>query len=138
MPITAAQTPELFWLTAVTVLTAVLWVPYVLNRILEHGLWAPLRSPPSEIPPRAAWAVRMVGAHQNAVENLVIFASLVLVAVIAHRTSAATAQAAMAYFIARLVHFVVYTAGIPLLRTLAFAAGWIASLTIALAIFGLS
>ncbi len=136
MAITASQTPELFWLAAVTALTGVLWVPYVLNRILEHGLWAPLRSPPSEIPPRAIWAVRMSAAHQNATENLVIFASLVLVAVIAHRTSAATALAAMTYFFARLVHFVVYTAGIPVLRTLAFGIGWVACIKIALAIFG--
>jgi uncharacterized MAPEG superfamily protein len=137
MTITASQTPELFWLAAVTVLTAVLWVPYVLNRILEHGLWAPLRRAPAEIPPRAVWAVRMASAHQNAVENLVIFAAFVLVAVIAHRTSAVTAQAAMTYFFARLVHFVVYTAGIPVLRTLAFAVGWLACLRIALVIFGI-
>jgi uncharacterized MAPEG superfamily protein len=137
MSVTASQAPELFWLTAVTVLTAILWVPYVLNRLLEYGLVAPLLSPPSAIPPRAAWAVRMTAAHTNAVENLVVFAVLVLVAVIAHRTSAATATAAMVYFIARLVHFVVYTAGIPVLRTLAFAAGWVACAMIALAIFGL-
>jgi uncharacterized MAPEG superfamily protein len=137
MTFTASQSPELFWLAAATALTGLLWVPYVLNRILEHGLWKPLRQAPSELPPRAIWAVRMAAAHQNAVENLVIFAAFVLVAVIAHRTNAATAQAAMAYFIARLVHAVVYTAGIPVLRTLAFTAGWIACLTIALAIFGL-
>ncbi|MBL6854596.1 MAG: MAPEG family protein, partial [Alphaproteobacteria bacterium] len=57
-------------------------------------------------------------------------------AVIAHRTNAATAQATMTYFIARVVHFIVYTAGIPVLRTLAFAVGWVACLRIALAIFG--
>jgi uncharacterized MAPEG superfamily protein len=136
MSVTASQSPELFWLAAVTTLTAVLWVPYVLNRILENGLWAPLRRAPAEIPQRALWAIRMAAAHQNAVENLVIFAAFVLVAVVAHRTNAMTAQAAMVYFIARVVHFIVYTAGIPVLRTLAFAAGWIACLTIALAIFG--
>ena len=136
MPITASQTPELFWLTATVALTGLLWVPYVLNRILEHGLWNPLRSAPAELPPRAVWAVRMVAAHQNAVENLVIFAALVLTLVIAHRTTAATAVAAMTYFFARLVHFIVYSAGIPVLRTLAFGVGWVACLKIALAIFG--
>src|SRR5215471_2164026 len=99
MSVTASQSPELFWLAAAAALTAVLWVPYVLNRILENGLWAPLRRAPAEIPSRAIWAVRMAAAHQNAVENLVIFAAFVLIAVIAHRTSAATAQAAMTYFI---------------------------------------
>jgi len=135
MAITASQTPELFWLTAAAALTGILWLPYVLNRLLEVGLWNALRNAPGA--PASAWAARMLAAHRNAVENLVLFVPLVLVAVFAHRTNATTALAAMTYFFARLVHFVVYSAGIPVLRTLAFAVGWVACLRIALAIFGL-
>jgi len=36
----------------------------------------------------------------------------------------------MTYFFARLVHFVVYTLGIPVARTLAFTAGWLAQLVL--------
>ncbi len=39
------------------------------------------------------------------------------------------------YFFARLLHFAVYTVGVPVVRTLAFVAGFIAQVTIALAIF---
>lgn len=136
MPANTGLPPELFWLTAATALTAVLWVPYILNRIIERGLWGALSNPPGTAVPSAAWANRMISAHRNAVENLVVFAPLVLVAVIAHRTGSATAQAVITYFLARLVHAVVYTAGIPVLRTLAFAVGWFACLRIALVIFG--
>lgn len=135
MTITAAQTPELFWLTATVALTGILWLPYVLNRLLVVGLWPALRDAPT--PPASPWAARMIAAHRNAVENLVLFAPLVLVAVYAHRTSATTALAAMTYFFARLVHFIVYSAGIPVLRTLAFGIAWVACLKIALAIFGM-
>ncbi len=87
----------------------------------------------------AVWAVRMIAAHRNAVENLVLFAPLVLVAVYAHRTNATTALAAMTYFFARLVHFIAYSAGIPVLRTLGLrrVGFWVACLSIALAIFGI-
>ena len=135
MTITASQTPELFWLTATVALTAILWLPYVLNRLLEVGIWNALRNAPAA--PASPWAARMLAAHRNAVENLVLFAPLVLVAVYAHRTNATTAVAAMTYFFARLVHFIVYSAGIPVLRTLAFGVGWVACLKIALAIFGI-
>jgi hypothetical protein len=70
--------PELFWLAATAVMTALLWLPYVANRFRELGPpgweWFPLPDPP----PRARWADRAARAHANAVENLVVFARLVL------------------------------------------------------------
>jgi uncharacterized MAPEG superfamily protein len=126
--------PELFWLTVAALLTGLMWLPYVLNRIMEYGPWPAMGNPDPGRPTKAAWAVRMAAAHRNAVENLVIFAPLVLVAVIAQRTGPMTAAAAGIYVIARLIHFVVYAAGIPVLRTLAFAAGFASCAAIAIAI----
>lgn len=128
--------PELFWLTATAVLTALFWVPYVLNRMVENGLWGALRNPEPDARPRARWAERMMCAHTNAVENLVIFAPLVLVAELSGHTGAVTAAAAAIYFAARAAHYVIYVAGVPVLRTLAFAAGFGAQIALALAIFG--
>ena len=34
------------------------------------------------------------------------------------------------YFFARLIHFLVYAAGVPVVRTLAFTAGWLAQIAI--------
>jgi len=129
--------PEIFWLAASAVLTGVFWAPYVLNRIFEHGLWAALRNPNPDDAPKAAWARRMMAAHDNAVENLAVYAPLALAAVVSGHTSAVTAAAAATYFFARLAHVVIYTAGIPVLRTLAFAVGWGACVALALAVFGL-
>jgi uncharacterized MAPEG superfamily protein len=42
----------------------------------------------------------------------------------------ATKAAVVVYFFARLAHFVVYAAGIPAARTLAFTAGWLAQIVI--------
>ena len=36
----------------------------------------------------------------------------------------------MVYFFARLLHFAVYSAGIPAARTLTFTAGWLAQIAI--------
>jgi uncharacterized MAPEG superfamily protein len=60
-----------------------------------------------------------------AVENLVLFAALVLVAHAADISNATTVLVCKVYFWARLVHFVAYTIGIPWVRTLAFVIGWL-------------
>jgi uncharacterized MAPEG superfamily protein len=51
--------------------------------------------------------------------------------------TAATAFACVLYFWARLAHIVVYTLGIPVLRTLSFAAGFVAQVLLVPAIFKL-
>jgi uncharacterized MAPEG superfamily protein len=65
----------------------------------------------------------MKQAHANAIENLVVFATLVLVAHIAGVNNEATAIACAVYFWARVVHFVVFGFGIPWIRTLSFVIG---------------
>ena len=69
---------ELKWLVYTVVLTAVLWLPYVLNRIIVQGLIPAMGYPNANTPPHSAWAERAMKAHSNAVENLVLFAPLVL------------------------------------------------------------
>src|SRR3546814_10941603 len=69
---------ELFYLTWVTILTGILWIPYILDRFARWGI-ADTVGYPSNAKPQSPWAARMMNAHANAVENLVIFAALVLV-----------------------------------------------------------
>jgi len=76
-----------------------------------------------------------MAAHVNAVENLIIFAPLVLTARALSITTAVTGFAGALYFWSRLVHVVVYTLGIPVLRTLSFAGGFVAQVLLVLAIF---
>ena len=117
------MTSELMSLTWVTALTAVMWIPYILNMIAVRGIVDAVGYP-EDPKPMAAWAQRMKAAHYNAVENLVIFAALVLIANAAGISNETTVLACQIYFWARLVHLLVYTFAIPWGRTLAFAVAW--------------
>jgi len=117
----AHELTSLVWVTA---LTAVMWVPYVLNTVMVRGLSAAVGYPDGP-KPLAAWATRMKAAHYNAVENLVIFAVLVLVANAAGVSNETTVLACNVYFWTRVVHFLSYSFAIPWVRTLAFVAGWL-------------
>ena len=119
------MTPELTSLTWVAALSAVIWVPYVLNVIMVRGLVDAVGYP-EDPKPMAPWATRMKAAHYNAVENMVLFATLVLVAHAAGISNQTTVLVCEVYFWARLVHLVAYTLGIPWIRTLAFVTGWVA------------
>lgn len=121
---------ELLYLTYVTALTGLLWVPYILDRLAAWGLTDTVGYPDNP-KPQSPWAQRLKKAHANAVENLVVFAALVLAAQAAGVTSAAVATAAVVYFWARVVHALVYALGIPWLRTLAFAVGFVCQAVVA-------
>ncbi len=114
---------ELTYLTWVTALTAVLWMPYILNMIAVRGLLDAVGYPENP-PPMAPWAERMKAAHANAVENLVVFAALVLVADAAGVSNGMTVMACQAYFWLRLLHVVAYTFAVPWVRTLTFVGGF--------------
>lgn len=118
-------------LTWVTTLTAVLWIPYILNMIAVRGLTDAVGYPENP-KPLSGWAAKMKAAHANAVENLVVFAALVLIANAAGISNDTTVLACTVYFWARLVHVLSYTFAIPWVRTLAFAAGWACQMLLAI------
>lgn len=120
---------ELKYLVFVTVFTALMWIPYILNTIMVRGLVDAVGYPENP-KPLAPWARRMKAAHYNAIENLAVFATLVLVAHVAGVKGEATALACMIYFWARIVHALAYTFAIAWVRTLAFAAGFGCQLTL--------
>ena len=122
--------PELTYLALVSALTGLMWIPYVLDRLAAWGISDTVGYPESP-KPQAPWARRMKAAHANAVENLVVFAALVLAASIAGISNGATAFAAALYFWSRLVHVFAYTFAVPWVRTLAFAGGFVAQATFA-------
>lgn len=121
---------ELLYLVWATVLTGLLWVPYIIDRSLVSGL-ADAVGYPENPKPQSPWAQRLKKAHANAVENLVLFAALVLAAHALEVSNGATAAAAAVYFWARLAHAVVYTFAVPWLRTLSFTVAWVALAVIA-------
>lgn len=125
---------ELFYLAAAAVFTALLWIPYVLDRFAVWGINDTVGYPDNP-KPLAPWAERLKKAHANAVENLVVFATLVLVASALGISGGALASAAMLYFWSRVVHALAYTLKVPWLRTLGFTGGFIAQVWVAALIF---
>ncbi len=107
-----------------------MWIPYILDRVAVRGLTDAVGYPENP-KPQSPWAQRLMKAHANAVENLVVFAALVLAAQILGLTGGAIATAAVVYFWARVVHALAYTFAVPWVRTLAFTVGFLAQAVVA-------
>ena len=128
---------ELYWLTLTAAMTGLLWVPYILDRIMVRGPIGATANPSPNDKPQSAWAVRMMAAHVNTVENLVVFAPLVL--------DRAGAQHPYRNDGVRLRAVLLVPARPcgdlhrrhPGGAHVAFAGGWIAQITLVLAIFGM-
>jgi uncharacterized MAPEG superfamily protein len=128
--------PELQAVAMSAMLTGVLWIPLIVNRLIEMGPWKALKNPEPDVRPHANWAYRLASAHRNAIENLVVFAPLAIMVHMLGLNNPLTATAASIFFMSRVAHAVIYTFGIPLLRTIAFAIGFGAQVVMALRIFG--
>jgi uncharacterized MAPEG superfamily protein len=118
---------SLVWIST---FTALLWVPYVLNRMAVAGIGATVGYP-ADPPALSPWARRLRAAHANAVENLVVFAALILAAQLLGISNAVTAVAATLYLWSRVAHAVAYTFAISWVRTLAFVGGFVAQMLVA-------
>lgn len=128
---------SLQWLAAAAFMTALFWMPYVLERMAALGVIGALKpvEPEDELK-QALWARRAKRAHYNGVENLVVFATLVLVAQAMGKADAAQVLlASQIYFWARLVHFPALTLGIAGVRTAAYLTSFAAQLMVAIEIF---
>lgn len=121
---------ELFYLALVTAFTGILWVPYILDRVMVRGLIVSVGYPENP-KPQSPWAQRLMKAHNNAVENLVVFAALVLIAQDLGISNTAIATSSMVYFWARVVHAVSYTFAIAWVRTLSFTVGFLSQACVA-------
>ena len=131
------MTKELMWLTLTIILTGLMWVPYIVDRAMVRGLRGCFANPSRHDKPQSAWAQRLYFAHTNAVENLIIFAPLVLILAQIDYSTKWTVYASAVYFWSRVAHLIVYTLGLPVFRTLAFTVGFLAQAVLALAIFKL-
>ena len=108
--------PELMLLVWATLLTVVQAVVAVQGAMMQVGLPA-LAGNREGMPEITGWGGRAARAHRNMIENLVLFAALVLVAVAAGKTNDMTLLGAQIFFWARLAYALVYIAGIAWLRT---------------------
>jgi len=127
---------EIYWLVLTCLMTSLFWVPYIINRIIEHGPLPAIWNPFPNSGAKRAWAQRMILAHDNAVENLVIFAPLVILIEVLDINSETSALATMIYFYARLGHFVVMSFAVSVLRIVFFMLGFAAQFALGLQILG--
>jgi uncharacterized MAPEG superfamily protein len=119
------MTPDLRYLAYTAMLTAALWIPYIVAQVMTNGPLKPANYLDPTPRPLPAWGKRADRVFMNAVESFAPFAALVLVAQAAGKADAMTAIWATAFFYLRLAHAVVYFLGIPYLRTLIFTAGFV-------------
>ena len=125
-----------YYLTLSAGLTVLLWVPYILARMFVWGIPTflsnyPTGYPASE-PTPPLWAERAKRAHLNMVETLPAFIAVVFVAGQLAGDAAGTSIGSWAqlFFFARVLHAVVYTLGVPYLRTPVYLVSWFAILAI--------
>jgi len=112
--------PELMllvWAALLTIVQAVVAAQGAFNQVGLHVL-AGNREGMPEI---KGWGGRAARAHRNMLENLVLFAVLVIAAVLADKTNDRTLMGAQIFFWARVAYAVIYVAGIPWLRTAVWA-----------------
>ena len=124
---------ELFYLLLASVLTGVLWIPVVIGYVVTRGPLTPATYKVASTVPLPPWVNRANRAHLNAVENLVPFAAVVLIAQVVGVSTALTATCAAVYFYARLAHALIHISGFGrfMARTAAFTVAWLAFMTFA-------
>ena len=124
------MSPDLYFLLMSTILCFVQMLIAATGANTQVGLPA-LAGNREGLPDIVGWPGRARRAHLNMIENLVLFAALVLIAAVAGKANATTAMGAMIFFWARLAYALIYLIGIPWLRTLAWLIGVIGMAMIA-------
>ena len=117
---------ELKYLALTALLTAALWIPYIVGQVMTNGFLSGENYVDPTPRPVPLWAQRANRAHLNAVEAFAPFAALVLIAHVAGKESAMTGFWTIAFFWLRLIHAGVYWLAVPFVRTLVFTLGFVA------------
>jgi len=115
--------PELMLLAWAVALTLVQMLVAASGSASQVGVM-PLFGNRDGLPAPTGWAGRAQRAHRNMLENLVLFAALVLICAVTNKTNATTLLGAQLFFWGRLAYAAIYVAGIPYLRT----AAWLVSI----------
>jgi uncharacterized MAPEG superfamily protein len=121
-----AMSPDFTYLAGTALLTAALWVPYVISQVITNGFLAPINYVDPTPRPVPLWGQRAHRAYLNAVEVFAPFATVVILAHLAGKANDMTAFWAASFFWLRLTHAVVYLLGLAYIRTLVFTLGFVA------------
>lgn len=117
---------DLKYLAYMSMLTAALWIPYIVCQVMNNGPLQPKNYLDPSLPrPVPAWGQRAHRAYLNAVEVFAPFAALVIAAQLSGKANAMTAFWSASFFYLRLAHAIVYWAGLPYVRTVLFTLAFI-------------
>jgi len=123
------MTADLWILLSLALLTELLTLPPVVARgSVPGGITWMFYNRDTVLEGVAPWGGRAVRAHGNLADNLAIYASVIGIAHITGATNGTTLIAGIVLLIARVLHAMIYIAGIPYLRTAVFAVGQFAML----------
>jgi len=124
------MTIDLRYLVYTAMLTAALWIPYIICQVRTNGPLQPANYVNPTARPVPPWGERAHRAYLNAVETFAPFAALVIAAQLAGKANSVTAFWAMSFFWLRLAHAIVYWAAVPFLRTILFTLAFVAEVGI--------
>lgn len=116
---------ELKYLALTSLLTASLWIPYIVAQVTTNGTLKPQNYIDPTPRPVPLWGQRAHRVYLNAVETFAPFAALVIAVQLAGKNDSMTAFWATSFFWVRVAHAVVFLAAIPFIRTILFVLGWI-------------
>jgi uncharacterized MAPEG superfamily protein len=116
---------ELKYLALTAMLTASLWIPYIVSQVMTNGFLTPPNYVDPAQRPVPLWGQRADRVYMNAVETFAPFAALVLVIQITGKADAMTAFWTQAFFWLRVAHAIVYWAALPYIRTIVFTLGYV-------------
>ena len=119
------MSPELKYLVFTALLTASLWIPYIVAQVMANGPLSAANYVDPTPRPVPDWGKRANRVYLNAVETFAPFAALVIAVQLAGKNSSMTAFWTISFFWLRLAHAIVFLLAVPFIRTIIFVLGWI-------------
>ena len=128
---------EIYYLFLITVFCTLLWIPYVLERFVRIGIkeTCGYNDKSKNI---AQWSSRARSAHKNLIENLPLFAILIIIIHLFELNNFQTQTGSIIFFYSRILHYFCYLFAIPWLRTGFFLTSWLGLLIISIQIFNIN
>ncbi|MFT3726756.1 MAG: MAPEG family protein [Terricaulis sp.] len=130
------MTVELTMLAYATALLVVLVLFQATVGVQSKGL-VPLANNRDDVGAATGFHARMLRVVDNHREGLTMFAPVILVAAVANLDNSYTAVGAQLFFWGRLVHAILYVAGVPMVRPLAWAVGLVGTVMVLLVDLGI-
>jgi uncharacterized MAPEG superfamily protein len=98
---------------------------------------APMAGNRDDVGPATGFHARMLRVVDNHREGITMFAPLVLIAAAANIHNSWTVLGAQLFFYSRVLHAILYVAGVPMIRPLVWTVGLVGTVMVLLAVLGI-